>query len=503
MSCYTIGKERIVFGVCDALGFDKIYQNPKKQTVMKQIGLSQERLGMFSEDKGAPLHMCRMELIGVTFPYFQPSFTKIAQYLEKVNASLGDPEEQFSKVCAILPTGWADSSNYNRKNACQISPDGNIQVSLVPYSEHSNFSELKEFCDFLKPIRIVPTVYKDKNDYKNIEKRFRHCVDMKKAQERFFGGVACKPAPLKKTEAAVTTPPPKPILILSEEDEEQEMVETETEAMVVVEVEEKKVIAVETEKQVESWVCTKCTLINEITNSKCQVCGASSGNRAVQPPKRKSSARSPARQPLQKKKKGQDAQSSSNHTMFAFFKRKDDPVSFASPVSRDETNQHAEPAAPPRPQGQQQLKTIEISSPESTAQKTRASPKMVEEADEEEERENGEGESLRKLFATPKDPNALPQDPWVLGALDIRGVAVTVDDDRPEITDITFALNTKLKNLPLAQTASALGSEPQSIIVWNLEIPRNAQPRNLQLHFFSENTSRSPYDEGCADKGAR
>lgn len=93
------------------------------------------------------------------------------------------------------------------------------------------------------------------------------------------------------------------------------------------------------------------------------------------------------------------------------------------------------------------------------------------------------GESLRRLFAAPKDPAALPQDPWVLGTLDIRGVAVTVDDDRPEITDITFALNTKLKNLPLAQTASALGSEPQSIIVWNLEIlsPRDPLTKVVTL----------------------
>ena len=38
------------------------------------------------------------------------------------------------------------------------------------------------------------------------------------------------------------------------------------------------------------------------------------------------------------------------------------------------------------------------------------------------------------------------------------------------MTDITFALNTSLKNIPLSKTASSLGSEQQLVEIANLEV---------------------------------
>lgn len=80
------------------------------------------------------------------------------------------------------------------------------------------------------------------------------------------------------------------------------------------------------------------------------------------------------------------------------------------------------------------------------------------------------GKSLREIFSTPRDPAALPQRPWVFGDLDIRRVQVRIDDERPEISDITFALITHLQNVPLSQTASTVGAEPQTIVLRNLQI---------------------------------
>ena len=38
---------------------------------------------------------------------------------------------------------------------------GTLVLYSVPYSEHSSFRELREFVDWLKPARIVPTVGND------------------------------------------------------------------------------------------------------------------------------------------------------------------------------------------------------------------------------------------------------------------------------------------------------------------------------------------------------
>ena len=49
-------------------------------------------------------------------------------------------------------------------------------------------------------------------------------------------------------------------------------------------------------------------------------------------------------------------------------------------------------------------------------------------------------------------------------------MTVRLDDERPEISDITFALNTSLKNLPLSQAANSLGAEDQIVEIARLDI---------------------------------
>jgi hypothetical protein len=83
------------------------------------------------------------------------------------------------------------------------------------------------------------------------------------------------------------------------------------------------------------------------------------------------------------------------------------------------------------------------------------------------------GKSLRELFSPPKDDSAqasTAQPSWILGSLDIKRVAVRLEDERPQVSDITFALNSSLKNVPLSKGASALGSEQQLVEIANLEV---------------------------------
>jgi hypothetical protein len=162
------------------------------------------------------LHVIPMGLAGEMFPFFRPNFLKIAKYVEELSSlvetknnedinrtdsagdipSLKEKQRQYreyDKVVAFIPTGWANASNWNKKNAIstktvQLSSLMSLQVEvrLVSYSEHSSFPELLSFVEYLKPRKIIPTVYSDQNHYQQIERRFRSMIDSTRAKQAFF-----------------------------------------------------------------------------------------------------------------------------------------------------------------------------------------------------------------------------------------------------------------------------------------------------------------------------
>ena len=86
------------------------------------------------------------------------------------------------------------------------------------------------------------------------------------------------------------------------------------------------------------------------------------------------------------------------------------------------------------------------------------------------------GEALQKMFSG--QPDATAPDTaasnaatgWRAAAIDIDRVAVKIDDQRPGVSDISFVLNTEFRDLPLAQSAEALGSRLQSVELADLEV---------------------------------
>lgn len=94
------------------------------------------------------------------------------------------------------------------------------------------------------------------------------------------------------------------------------------------------------------------------------------------------------------------------------------------------------------------------------------------------------GDTLRKILATPKKNGApSPNAPWTVGALDIHDVAVKLDDNRADVTDITFALNTTLQNVPVSEAAAQMGAEEQTIEITDVEVlsPYNPLAKVLTL----------------------
>lgn len=98
------------------------------------------------------------------------------------------------------------------------------------------------------------------------------------------------------------------------------------------------------------------------------------------------------------------------------------------------------------------------------------------------------GDDLRSIISesssSPPDATQAPApSPWIVGALDIRRLAVRIDDKRPGVTDLAFALNTTLQNVPLSQAASSLAEEGQLVEIANFEAvsPRDPMTRVISV----------------------
>eukprot|EP00977_Amphora_coffeiformis_P021077 scaffold8802_cov142-Amphora_coffeaeformis.AAC.2 len=187
LSCYSIGKEKVLWEVVQRTG-QKIYANERKRRMLECIQTASDEttdpsLGIIDHCTDDPalsdVHVISMGLAGRIWPFFQPDYKSCLEYARKQK---GD----YKRVVAFLPTGWADASNWNKKNACKtIVKDGvTVSVRLVAYSEHSTFDELQSMVDFLQPRQVIPTVYSDEKDRLKIQARFR--IDTKRAKQAFF-----------------------------------------------------------------------------------------------------------------------------------------------------------------------------------------------------------------------------------------------------------------------------------------------------------------------------
>ncbi|KAG9312825.1 DNA cross-link repair protein pso2/snm1 [Chiua virens] len=159
---YSIGKERIVKAIAQALG-TKIYCDPRKTAILR-CQADQELHALLTTDPAeANVHL---------LPLGTVTLDNLRSYLQRF-------KQTFSRVIGFRPTGWTYSpptgSNSNTSIQSIVSHSQsrhfsyrdlqptakssyNIQIFGVPYSEHSSFFELTCFalsCDWG---RIIPTV---------------------------------------------------------------------------------------------------------------------------------------------------------------------------------------------------------------------------------------------------------------------------------------------------------------------------------------------------------
>jgi len=159
---YSIGKERIVKAIAQALGA-KIYCDPRKTAILRCLADDELHALLTADPAEANVHI---------LPLGTVTSDNLRLYLQRFKGT-------FSRVIGFRPTGWTYSppsgSDLNgsiqsiishgqsRRFSCKdLHPSQkssyNVQIFGVPYSEHSSFFELTCFAMSCDWGRMIPTV---------------------------------------------------------------------------------------------------------------------------------------------------------------------------------------------------------------------------------------------------------------------------------------------------------------------------------------------------------
>jgi hypothetical protein len=204
LSCYSIGKEKVLWEAATRTN-QLVYVSERKWQMLQCIqkgheDISSQIVHRCTQDPSASdIHVIPMGLAGEIWPFFRPNFQKCAEYVQEL-------EKPYDKVVAFLPTGWANATKWNKEHAVSLKTvelsdekSLDVEVRLIPYSEHSAFSELVAFVEYLKPRKVIPTVFSDEADCRKIEGRFRNLLDSTRAKQAFFRSMATAAKPIAKT----------------------------------------------------------------------------------------------------------------------------------------------------------------------------------------------------------------------------------------------------------------------------------------------------------------
>ncbi|KAL5074498.1 hypothetical protein RYX36_013482 [Vicia faba] len=142
---YTIGKERLFLEVARSLR-KKVYVTAAKLRLLNCLEFTEEDMQWFtSNEHESNIHVAPMWTLA--------SFKRL-KHISSQYAS------RFSLIVAFSPTGWTFGKG-KKKSPGRRWQQGTVIRYEVPYSEHSSFTELKEFVNFVSPNNIIPSVNND------------------------------------------------------------------------------------------------------------------------------------------------------------------------------------------------------------------------------------------------------------------------------------------------------------------------------------------------------
>jgi len=142
VGAYSIGKERVYLGIAKALGL-KIFADQRRGRVLSSLDWPELTDRLCLDATSSMLHVLPISSLNV----------------QKLRAYMQSFHPRYSAVLGFRPTGWTYSEKVGT-NLDLLKPQRNGAVTIygVPYSEHSSFTELQEFVQFIRPQKIIPTV---------------------------------------------------------------------------------------------------------------------------------------------------------------------------------------------------------------------------------------------------------------------------------------------------------------------------------------------------------
>ncbi|KAG2253474.1 hypothetical protein Bca52824_083610 [Brassica carinata] len=179
VATYVVGKEKILIEIAKRCN-RKIFVEARKMSILNVLGCGES--GMFTEDKEeSHVHVVGWNVLGETWPYFRPNFVKMNEIMV---------EKGYDKVVGFVPTGWTYEV---KRNKFAVKVKDSMEIHLVPYSEHSNYDELREYIKLLKPKTVIPTVgvdveKMDSREVYKMQKHFSGLVDEMANKKEFLLG---------------------------------------------------------------------------------------------------------------------------------------------------------------------------------------------------------------------------------------------------------------------------------------------------------------------------
>ncbi|PUZ46965.1 hypothetical protein GQ55_7G125300 [Panicum hallii var. hallii] len=135
VGAYSIGKENVYLAISQALEVP-IYTDASRRRILHSFGWTDLSKRICPCNQSSPLHVLPLGSVNHE------------KYLGTLN-------QRFLAVLAFRPTGWT-FSEATGKQLDLIKPRSNGSVTIygVPYSEHSSFTELKDFVMFVRPLKL-------------------------------------------------------------------------------------------------------------------------------------------------------------------------------------------------------------------------------------------------------------------------------------------------------------------------------------------------------------